>query len=76
MSLLYACHSLGFKCLAAHVNYGLRGEESNADEALVRSFCLLNNIPVEVRTIDASTWNSDDGSHGSVQEPARQHGLC
>lgn len=72
MSLLHACHRLGFKCLAAHVNYGLRGEESNADEALVRSFCFLNNIPVEVRTIDASTWNSEDGSNGGVQEVARQ----
>jgi tRNA(Ile)-lysidine synthase len=72
MSLLHACHRLGFKCLAAHVNYGLRGEESNADEALVRSFCVINNIPVEVRTIDASTWHSDDGSNGGVQEIARQ----
>lgn len=33
--LLYVLKRLGYKCLAAHCNFHLRGEESNRDEKLV-----------------------------------------
>lgn len=39
---------LGWPVVVAHVNYGLRGEESDADEELVRSWCAKRNIPCEV----------------------------
>lgn len=35
MALLYALHKLNIDGLVVHVNYGLRGEESNGDQELV-----------------------------------------
>lgn len=37
--------------LAVHINHGLRGAESDADEALVRRLCLGMNVPLIVRKI-------------------------
>ena len=41
-------HKVFKRLVAAHVNYGLRGEESATDEALVRRFCVQQNIPLKV----------------------------
>lgn len=40
MVLLHALHRLGFTVVAAHVNFGLRGAESDADEKLVKETCM------------------------------------
>jgi tRNA(Ile)-lysidine synthase len=37
--------------LAVHINHGLRGAESDADEDLVRQLCLRMNLPLIVRKI-------------------------
>lgn len=38
--------------LCCHVNHGLRGRESDADEALTRELCLRLNVPVIVRKVE------------------------
>lgn len=38
--------------LAVHINHGLRGSESDADESLTRELCLRHNVPLIVRRLD------------------------
>ncbi len=49
MALLWGLYllkdTLGLDLSAAHFNHGLRGEESDRDEAFVRDFCAGYNIP-------------------------------
>lgn len=51
MSLLHALHTapLELKCTAAHVNFHLRGAESDADQALVEGCCKEQGIPCRVK---------------------------
>lgn len=52
MALLWAMYllkePLGIDLRAAHFNHGLRGEESDRDEAFVRDFCDRFDIPLTV----------------------------
>ena len=54
----------------AHCNFGLRGEESNADEAFVRSWCSRNNIPIHVKRFDTQAFATAEGI--SVEMAARR----
>ena len=42
----------------AHCNFGLRGEESDADEAFVRSWAGENGIPIHVKRFDTKAYAS------------------
>ena len=42
----------GTNLCAVHVNHGLRGGESDADEAFVRTLCQEKGIPLEIRRPD------------------------
>ena len=44
--LLQVLRELGYECVAAHCNFGLRGEESDLDEAFVEQLC--KNMGVEL----------------------------
>ena len=68
MALLSAVHSLPFTCIAAHVNYGLRGMESDGDEECVRAFCTSHHINLEVWRVNEQEWEK---TAGSTQEAAR-----
>ena len=68
MALLHACSSVHARCVVAHVNYGLRGADSNDDEALVRNYCSSYNIPLEVLVVEEEHWEKHPGS---TQEAAR-----
>lgn len=46
MALLHVLFTLGWPVEAAHVNYLLRGADSDADEALVRSWCADRRLSV------------------------------
>ena len=54
--LLHGLHSLaqkvGLKLLIGHVNHGLRGEESEADQAFVAELGEALGLPVESARVD------------------------
>ncbi|MBR3405746.1 MAG: tRNA lysidine(34) synthetase TilS [Bacteroidales bacterium] len=54
----------------AHCNFGLRGEESDADEAFVRAWCSLNGIPLHVKRFDTQAFATAEGI--SVEMAARR----
>lgn len=68
VSLVMAAHHASLPFAIAHVNYGLRGEESDLDEAFVRELGATLSVPVYTRSIPSSSWK--DG--GNIQDQARQ----
>lgn len=67
LTLLHVLHSMGVSVIACHVNHGLRGAESDADEALARTFCEVNAIPFEVLHTDI---RSEAAKRGVGEEEA------
>ena len=65
MVLLHSFSSLGYDVTALHVNYQLRGEDSELDKLSVQRFCKENTIPFE--SIIGSV-NADK----NLQESARE----
>ena len=66
--LAYALHQLNFKIDVIHVNYKLRGEDSELDAQLVEQFCMDNSIPFDKRIVDLKLQLKDGGN---LQELAR-----
>ncbi len=52
MVLLHLFKKENYKISVAHVNYHLRGEESNLDQKLVESFCENHKIPIHVLNVN------------------------
>jgi len=69
MVLLDVLRRLGFPVDVLHMNYHLRGDESDADEETVRSYCEAWKMAF-IR-FDADTTASRTGAGGSVQARAR-----
>jgi len=67
--LAYMLLKLGYKQQLAHVNYHLRGEESDRDEAFVRQFAALHQLALQV--FDRPIEN-DEKKGRSVQELTRE----
>ncbi len=67
--LLHLLHTNKFNVSAIHVNYNLRGDDSNLDEAFIRSFCNELNIPIEIRSINLAEQLK---SGGNLQQLARK----
>lgn len=57
--LLHLVHSMNLPLTALHVNYHLRGEESNNDEEHLRNFCLSRKIPILVKDVAPNTIQSN-----------------
>jgi tRNA(Ile)-lysidine synthase len=53
--LLRVLCELGYRVTAAHVNHGLRGQESDAEEAFVHALCARLNVPLFVRKVNLPT---------------------
>lgn len=68
--LAYLLKQSQVEFIAAHVNYQLRGEESNRDENFVVSLCESLHIPLLVKRIDTKKYMSE--KQLSVQEAARE----
>lgn len=52
ISLLHWLHARGTRVAAAHLHHGLRGEAADGDEAFVREFCAVRNIPFYIEHAD------------------------
>ena len=52
--LLYLLKRIGYKCVAAHCNFHLRGEESDQDQQFVSQLTSTWNIPLYVKDFDTA----------------------
>lgn len=66
--LLFVFKKLNYNVSAIHVNYQLRGEDSEKDAEFIRQFCREQQIPFEMR-IEAIQSQLEKG--GNLQELAR-----
>ena len=69
MLLLDICRRNSFSITVLHVNYQLRGEESNGDQAFVEAYCQLHSIPIHVHRVDLKEKLI---SGGNLQQLARK----
>ena len=70
MVLLHLCLSARIQPVVLHVNYGLRGQESDDDEKFVRALAHEHNLQIMVKHADPALFNADR-EHG-IQEAARR----
>ena len=70
VALLSVLKTLGYDCMAAHMNFSLRDEESERDEAFVRSLCQQWNIPLQVKKVDTKSYAKEKGI--SIEMAARE----
>ena len=70
VALLDVLLRAGYTCVAAHCNFHLRGEESNRDEAFVRTLCNRLNVPLEVQAFDTAGYAQEHGL--SIEMAARE----
>jgi tRNA(Ile)-lysidine synthase len=68
VALLHLIHAAGIPCAAAHVNYGLRGEESNGDEQFVSELCAKLCVPLYTRRTNREEQNN---LSNNLQDAAR-----
>lgn len=78
MALLHMLHELRqeapFSLYAIHVNHGLRGEESDGDEQVVRNFCEHLGVPLAVERPDVKRLSDENGwSTEMAAREARYH---
>lgn len=69
MALLFCLIELKYPVQVAHINYGLRGRESEKDQELVTNFCQEHDIPLYIYRL--SQEEIDDLKKSNLQEKAR-----
>lgn len=68
VALLHLLHDAKVPVAAAHVNYRLRGEESDEDEKFVSALCAQLNVPLYTRRTDEYELNAISNN---IQNSAR-----
>lgn len=68
MVLLHIAITLGLQVEVAHINYHLRGEDSNLDQSLVENFCKQHNLVLHVYEVS----DLDQKPDHSIQNWARE----
>lgn len=63
-------YSAGYSCSILHCNFGLRGSESDGDEAFVRSLAASYDMPVFVQRFETEDFAKEEGI--SIQMAARK----
>lgn len=56
MVLIYILLKLNYDCIAAHCNFHLRGESSNADAAFVKEWCKTQKVPLHSIDFDTKAY--------------------
>ena len=69
MALLYMLYRADYQVSVAHVNYKLRGKDSDKDQELVEAFCKSSNIDCHSYVINQK--ESTSLREGNLQEKAR-----
>lgn len=70
LALLDVLLNLGYNCVAVHMNFQLRGEESFRDEAFVADFCREHSVPLCVERVDTNTYARNNSL--SIEMAARK----
>jgi len=70
MVMLRLLHDAGINTVAAHCNFGLRGEESDLDEAFVKTEARKSGVSCRVKCFDTTGYAAQNGL--SIQMAARE----
>ena len=68
MLLTHALRISGHNIEVAHVNFMLRGEESDGDELLVRRWCEENHIPFHTRRLSPNDSEFTSGTQDAARK--------
>lgn len=70
VALLRVLLALGYRCVAVHCNFHLRGEESNRDQMFVEHLCASFRVKLEICHYDTYKYASDNKI--SIEMAARE----
>lgn len=70
MALIDILQRLGYRCVAAHCNFHLRGSESDRDADFVKGWCKSHGIPLLDIDFDTSRYAKEQGI--SIEMAARE----
>ena len=76
LALLLALHQAKFDIVAAHVNHGLRGAESDGDEAFVLRLCADKGIIADSRRVQLENSSENaarEARYAALSNMAQQH---
>lgn len=76
-ALLLALHLAHYNCVAAHINHGTRGDESDGDENAVAQLCTALEVPFVVKKFDFSLHANEaelrEARYGALLDLAHTH---